>query len=102
MEAIEYATLEWVDWFNHRRLLEPIGNVPPAELGMQYFRQRSEQAVLAGLNANSLRRIRGDSLLSLRARRLGRDCRFAPRRQNLITRRGGLRSSIRHRSCVSL
>lgn len=47
MEAIEYATLEWVDWFNHRRLLEPIGNVPPAELEMQYFRQRSEQAVLA-------------------------------------------------------
>jgi putative transposase len=47
MEAVEYATLEWVDWFNHRRLLEPIGNVPPAELEMQYFRQRSEQAVLA-------------------------------------------------------
>ena len=33
----EYATLEWVDWFNHRRLLEPIGNVPPAELEMSYF-----------------------------------------------------------------
>ena len=30
-EAVEFATLEWVDWFNHRRLLEPIGNVPPAE-----------------------------------------------------------------------
>ena len=30
-EAVEYATLEWVDWFNHRRLLEPIGNIPPAE-----------------------------------------------------------------------
>ena len=30
-EAVEYATLEWVDWYNHRRLLEPIGNVPPAE-----------------------------------------------------------------------
>ena len=30
-EAVEYATLEWVDWFNNRRLLEPIGNVPPAE-----------------------------------------------------------------------
>jgi putative transposase len=28
-EAVEYATLEWVDWFNHRRLLEPIGNIPP-------------------------------------------------------------------------
>ncbi len=30
-EAVEYATLEWVDWFNNRRLLEPIGHVPPAE-----------------------------------------------------------------------
>jgi transposase InsO family protein len=28
---VEFATLEWVDWFNNRRLLEPIGNVPPAE-----------------------------------------------------------------------
>jgi transposase InsO family protein len=28
---VEYATLEWVDWFNHRRLLGPIGNIPPAE-----------------------------------------------------------------------
>jgi len=31
MDTVEYATLEWVDWFNNRRLLEPIGNVPPAE-----------------------------------------------------------------------
>jgi hypothetical protein len=31
IDAVEYATLEWVDWFNHRRLLEPIGNVPRAE-----------------------------------------------------------------------
>lgn len=31
LEAVEYATLAWVDWFNHRRLLEPIGNIPPAE-----------------------------------------------------------------------
>ena len=30
-EAVEFATLEWVNWFNHRRLLEPIGNIPPAE-----------------------------------------------------------------------
>src|SRR5262249_36480484 len=30
-EEVEFATLEWVDWFNHRRLLEPIGNIPPAE-----------------------------------------------------------------------
>ena len=31
MEAVELATLEWVDWFNSRRILEPIGNMPPAE-----------------------------------------------------------------------
>ncbi len=30
-EVVEFATLEWVDWFNHRRLLEPIGTIPPAE-----------------------------------------------------------------------
>ncbi len=36
-EAVEYATLEWVDWFNHRRLLEPIGNIPPAEAEEQYY-----------------------------------------------------------------
>jgi putative transposase len=30
-EAVEFATLEWVDWFNNRRLLDPIGNIPPAE-----------------------------------------------------------------------
>jgi putative transposase len=35
-EAVEYATLEWVDWFNHRRLLEPIGNIPPAEAEERY------------------------------------------------------------------
>jgi len=46
-EAVEYATLEWVDWFNHRRLLEPIGNVPPAELEMAYYRQQEESAIAA-------------------------------------------------------
>ena len=42
--AVEYATLEWVDWFNNRRLLEPIGSVPPAELEMTYYRQREGSA----------------------------------------------------------
>ena len=36
LEAVQYATLEWVDWFNNRRLLEPIGNIPPAELEASY------------------------------------------------------------------
>ncbi len=47
MEAVEYATLEWVDWFNHRRLLEPIGHVPPAELEAAYYRQLEESAKVA-------------------------------------------------------
>ena len=47
IDAVEYATLEWVDWFNHRRLLEPIGNVPPAELELAYHRQREESAMVA-------------------------------------------------------
>ncbi|HQU67334.1 MAG TPA: IS3 family transposase [Albidovulum sp.] len=36
-EAVEYATLEWVDWFNNRRLLEPIGNIPPAEAEANFY-----------------------------------------------------------------
>ncbi|MBF53932.1 MAG: IS3 family transposase [Confluentimicrobium sp.] len=36
-EAVEYATLEWVDWFNNRRLLEPIGNIPPAEAETNFY-----------------------------------------------------------------
>jgi len=38
-EAVEFATLTWVDWFNTRRLLEPIGYVPPAEYEAQYYEQ---------------------------------------------------------------
>jgi putative transposase len=47
IDAVEYATLEWVDWFNHRRLLEPIGNVPPAELESAYYRQQQALAMAA-------------------------------------------------------
>lgn len=45
--AVEYATLLWVDWFNHRRLLEPIGYLPPAEFEMAYFRQQNGSAMAA-------------------------------------------------------
>jgi putative transposase len=38
-KAVEFATLEWVDWFNKRRLLEPIGNIPPAEAEAAYYAQ---------------------------------------------------------------
>ena len=47
LDAVEYAVLEWVDWFNHRRLLEPIGHVPPAEFEQAYYRQQSGQAMAA-------------------------------------------------------
>jgi transposase InsO family protein len=46
-EAVEFATLEWVDWFNHRRLLEPIGNIPPAEAEARYYAQIASQAMAA-------------------------------------------------------
>jgi putative transposase len=46
-EAVELATLEWVDWFNHRRLLEPIGNIPPAEAEAQYYAMLDEPAMAA-------------------------------------------------------
>lgn len=36
-ETVEFATLEWVDWFNNRRLLEPIGNIPPVEAEERYY-----------------------------------------------------------------
>ena len=39
LEAVEFATLAWVDWFNTRRLLGPIGDVPPAEFEAQYYAQ---------------------------------------------------------------
>jgi putative transposase len=44
-EAVELATLEWVAWFNHQRLLEPIGYIPPAEAEANYYRQLANQAV---------------------------------------------------------
>ena len=46
-EAVEIATLEWVSWFNHRRLLEPLGHVPPAEFEANYYRILESQAMTA-------------------------------------------------------
>ena len=47
LESVEFAVLEWVDWFNNRRLLESIGNVPPAELEAAYYDQQTESAMAA-------------------------------------------------------
>jgi transposase InsO family protein len=46
-EEVEWATLKWVDWFNNRRLLEPIGNIPPAEAEANYHSQSAESVVMA-------------------------------------------------------
>lgn len=46
-EAVELATLEWVAWFNHQRLLEPLGYIPPAEAEANYYRQFTGQVVSA-------------------------------------------------------
>jgi putative transposase len=46
-EAVEYATLEWVDWFNNKRLLQPIGNVPPSEAEKRYYAILDETPVAA-------------------------------------------------------
>jgi putative transposase len=42
-EAVELATLKWVDWFNHRRRLSSIGHIPPAEAEAAYYAKAAEQ-----------------------------------------------------------
>jgi putative transposase len=54
IDQVEYATLEWVDWFNHRRLLEPIGYVPPAEFEAT-FRREEDPGYPVRLKQPSLR-----------------------------------------------
>ena len=49
VEAVELATLEWVDWFNHRRLMAPIGYVPPVECEERYHRRLTAPAMSAGV-----------------------------------------------------
>jgi transposase InsO family protein len=46
-DAVEWETLKWVDWFNNRRLLEPIGNIPPAEAEQKFHEQQSELDMIA-------------------------------------------------------
>jgi putative transposase len=54
LDEVEYATLEWVDWFNHRRLLEPIGHVPPAECEAAFWGEEAPNST-AALKDPSLR-----------------------------------------------
>jgi putative transposase len=46
-QTVEYATLEWVDWFNNRRQLEPIGNIPPAKAERRYCADRETTPIAA-------------------------------------------------------
>jgi len=48
-DAAEYATLDWVSWFNNKRLLEPIGNIPSAEYEEMYYTRKMSLAHIAGL-----------------------------------------------------
>jgi transposase InsO family protein len=50
IEDVEFAVLEWVDWFNNRRLLSSIGDVPPAEFEAMYYAAKKSPAKEAGLN----------------------------------------------------
>ncbi len=47
VDEVEFATLEWVDWFNNRRLLRPIGDTPPVEFEAAYYRRETESAMVA-------------------------------------------------------
>ncbi|CAO3426860.1 Mobile element protein [Azospirillum doebereinerae] len=47
LETVEFAPLEWVDWFNHRRSLEPIGNIPPPEAEARYYARTEDVAMAA-------------------------------------------------------
>ncbi len=49
-ESVELATLAWIDWFNNRRLLEPIGYIPPVEREQAYWQSLESPAMGAGLN----------------------------------------------------
>ena len=50
LEHVEFATLEWVDWFNNKRLLKPIGDIPPREFEQHHYDQREARPLMAGLN----------------------------------------------------
>jgi transposase InsO family protein len=55
LEDVEFATLEWVWWFNYHRLLEPIGHIPPVEHEEAYYRRQERQREVAALNSGALR-----------------------------------------------
>lgn len=61
-EAVEFATLEWVDWFKNRRLMGPIGNIPHAEAEERYYASLECPTLVASLKLNGLRHPPGCSI----------------------------------------
>ncbi len=61
LEDVEFATLEWVWWFNHHRLLEPLGYVPPVEYKEAFYRRQETQDLVAALTHCALRKTQGGS-----------------------------------------
>jgi transposase InsO family protein len=47
IDEIEYATLEWVDWYNNERRLGPIGGIPPVEFEVAYYERENGQTMAA-------------------------------------------------------
>jgi putative transposase len=65
-ETVEHVILEWIHWLKTKRLLEPIGNIPPVESEKSCYDERHGLAAGAGLNKNALRQSRGGSLRAIR------------------------------------
>ena len=72
LEALKFATSEWVEWFNNRRLLEPIGSMPPPEAEARYYTEFEVLPMAAWLNETNLRRTRCGSICSNASRMVGR------------------------------
>jgi transposase InsO family protein len=86
LEAVEFAPLEWVDWFNHRRLLEPIGNIPSAEAEALYCATQDNLPLAACLKQNSLRRTSGGSSREEHAVHCAKDGRVSPKIDGQLSR----------------
>ena len=50
LDDVEFATLDWVGWDNDKRLLEPIGDIPPAEFEQMYYQGHRFELIDVGLN----------------------------------------------------
>ena len=68
-EAVDFATLERVDWLNNRRLLEPIGNIPPPKAEAAYHAMLAKQPLAAKPEPSGLRQTRGSSRCMFRLAR---------------------------------